>query len=959
MGISFQYPLALLALLAPLAWWAWRIYQRRLRGPAGKGRLWFLKLRPTPSEWMRLLVVLLLTLALAGTGIRYSARYQAVMFIADLSTSTGSVRSQMEEFVKQAIAEMRPGDRAGVLAVAEDAQLEAPVTEKPLFSGFTAVVRPDHTDLERGLRLGAALLPAGYRPRLVLLSDGRENVGNAMAEVQRLRQRGLTVDVVNISPTPGAEALIKSVEAPGSLRLGERLDVSLTLTSTGATSATLRIYEERTLLESRHLELKAGDQQVRLSMEGLKPGYHRIWAVLEADRDTLTQNNESAVMVNIQGAPSILVVEGFAGAATNLRRALESTGMTVEVRSPDGLPTHGTQLARYASVVLVDLPAPFIRPATMDALAGYVQQSGHGLVVVGGENSYAMGGYAGTKLEEIMPVSMDVPQRKEKPPVAVALIIENFESQAKINLSKEAGKALIDLLTPRDMILVGDATIVGSWSVPPTRVEDKAKIKAQIDAMAPGDPPSYMEHLEAAAAELRKIDAKIKHIVLAGDGDAQGIGFNEYASRVARLAADGITLSTVHVNWQRPGEELLMQLIAQMGKGRYYLAADAGATPQIFMQEAKAMARPGVVEEDFIPAILSRSPILQGASDLPVLRGYVATTPKSTGEVVLQSAQSDPVLATWQTGLGRVAAFTSDSGGLWSEQMVRWESFNRFWANVVSWTMPSVDASGIRTSTAVAGGKARLTVQLPGEGLEVGGVGGANSWPATLTAGIILPDGSTRVQPLQATAPGQYEAEIEASMAGPYLVRLSAGTRLQSVLLGETFLLVPYSPEFAVGSGDPGFMGRLARSGGGRELSDPTEAFATNLPSYPGRLPLDRALLILGLLLWPLDIALRRLSVTPADLAQALRRRRERGATAAPATTTAALERLRARRSDRGSSDRSVPIPPAPPRNAADRPAKAAPAAPSAPSEPAGADSGATEGQDFTQRLLAARRKRK
>jgi hypothetical protein len=164
--------------------------------------------------------------------------------------------------------------------------------------------------------------------------------------------------------------------------------------------------------------------------------------------------------------------------------------------------------------------------------------------------------------------------------------------------------------------------------------------------------------------------------------------------------------------------------------------------------------------------------------------------------VVLQSHEADPVLATWQTGLGRVAAFTSDSGGLWSEQMVTWKDFNRFWANVVTWSMPPADDSGIRTLATVVGGTAHMTVQLPGEGLAVGGLGGENSWPANITAGVIRPDGSTQVLPLQATAPGQYEGEIPAAMPGPYLVKLSAGTKRQSVQLGDGWSIsgecVPY-----------------------------------------------------------------------------------------------------------------------------------------------------------------------
>jgi uncharacterized membrane protein len=1002
-GINFEHPWALLALLAPVAWFGWEWWQGRRRAGAGapgagaggpgapggaRRPLAWLKTFfrvPGPFGWMRLLIILLLILALAGTGMTFSARNQAVMFVADTSSSTATIRAQMEDFIKQSISNMPVGDLSGVLNVAEDAVLEAPVSARPAFSGFTAVVRPEHTDLERGLRLGAALLPAGYRPRLVLLSDGKENVGNAMAEVQRLRQRGFTVDVVNFAPTPGPETLIKNIEAPGLLRLGEKLDATLTISASAATRATLRIYQDQALLESRPLSLQAGDQQVRVTMEGLKSGYHRIWAVVEAEKDTLTQNNEASVMVNVQGAPSVLVVEGFPGLGTNMVRALEATGMTVELRSPDALPTHGPQLARYASVVLVDVPAPLIPPSAMEAISSYVKQGGHGLVVVGGEHSYAMGGYAGTKLEEVMPVTMDVPQRKEKPPVAVALIIENFESTQKVNISKEAAKALVDMLTPTDSIMVNDACFAGQWVVPPQKVADKAKIKELIDSAAPCDPPEYMTYIDSAAAELKKIDAKIKHIVLAGDGDAQSISNAEYARRIGDYAAEGITLSAVHVNWQAPGEEIVMQIMASAGKGRYYLASNVGATPQIFLKEAVSMARPGIIEEDFIPGVLSPSPVLQGLGGLPMLRGYVATTPKPTGEVVLQSAQADPVLATWQTGLGRVAAYTSDSGGLWSEPWVTWEGFSRFWSNVVSWTMPAADDTGLRTMATVIGGKAHMTVQLPGEGLQVGGVGGPNSWPANITAGVIRPDGTTQVLPLMATAPGQYEGEIPAADPGPYLVKLSAGTSRQSVLLGETFVVAPYSPEFATGVADPAFMQRLAKAGGGEEISDPKTAFARNLPPAPGRLPLDHALLILALLLWPLDIAMRRLSVTAGELAEAWRRRREARAAGASATAAgAALSKMRERLAERDVGARAAgPVvgkgaaeaattragavgKPEPPK--AETPAPKAPDAPKPSPDPPKSDSAksdsakldpAGDGSPFTQRLLDARRKKK
>ena len=53
-------------------------------------------------------------------------------------------------------------------------------------------------------------------------------------------------------------------------------------------------------------------------------------------------------------------------------------------------------------------------------------------------------------------------------------------------------------------------------------------------------------------------------------------------------------------------------------------------------------------------------------SEIPVLDGYVLTTPKPTAQVPLVSPLGDPLLAHWQFGLGRAVAWLSDSQGRWT-----------------------------------------------------------------------------------------------------------------------------------------------------------------------------------------------------------------------------------------------------------------------------------------------------
>src|SRR6202035_5761753 len=72
----------------------------------------------------------------------------------------------------------------------------------------------DATDLAAGLRLAADLLPSDYRPRVVLLSDGQETTGDAVAQARLLNARGVEVDVVPLPSASGPEALVDSVSTP-------------------------------------------------------------------------------------------------------------------------------------------------------------------------------------------------------------------------------------------------------------------------------------------------------------------------------------------------------------------------------------------------------------------------------------------------------------------------------------------------------------------------------------------------------------------------------------------------------------------------------------------------------------------------------------------------------------------------------------------------------------------------
>src|SRR5260370_12696168 len=104
-----------------------------------------------------------------------------------------------------------------------------------------------------------------------------------------------------------------------------------------------------------------------------------------------------------------------------------------------------------------------------------------------------------------------------------------------------------------------------------------------------------------------------------------------------------------------------MRALAEAGGGSFYESDDPSELPQLLLADTQKSVKPWIVQGTFTPQLGSPSPALGGidAATLPSLDGYVASTPKPSSEGVLRSPSNDPVLGTWQYGLGRALAWPS------------------------------------------------------------------------------------------------------------------------------------------------------------------------------------------------------------------------------------------------------------------------------------------------------------
>lgn len=872
MGIDFGAAALLLLLPAALAvTYLLHVAARRRLSPA----------RARASLGIRTILLAALVLALAGTQLVLPVDRLATVFLVDWSDSVGTAgREASTAFLQGALEELPDGDRAGIVVFGADALVERLPSETRALERIESVPVRSATDIGAALRLANALFPDATQKRIVLLSDGNDTSGQGQAEAALAASRGIQVETFAIGLGGEPEVLVQSVRTPSLARVGEEIEARVEVRSTVAQPATVRLFqltdEGSLVVASRDVSLSAGINTVVFTVTAERAGFHIFRAVIDAAQDTFAQNNRADAHTIVKGSPRILVVAGDPDVAANLVLALQRERQDVTVTTPEAVAADEAALAlTYDSTVIVDAAATRFRRQQLLALQSYVRDFGRGLVMVGGQDSYGAGGYRDTPLEETLPVTMDVRSREKQPDIALVVVIDKSGSMAachcntasrdlgvqiqgvpKVDIGKEAILRAVEALTARDefgVVAFDENAHVVIRTAPLGNVGD---VETQIAGIKADGQTNIFAGLSAAVASLEKASAERRHIILLTDGWSSS---GEYRDLLVRMKAAGITLSTVGAGG---GSADILRTLAEQGGGKYYNAVNPATIPDIFLKETKQVAGQQIVEEPFFPIQTASSPILRGLeAGFPQLLGYNGTTPKGAAQTALVSARSDPLLSQWQYGLGRSVAWTSDASGRWAKNWLAWSGFDRFFSQLVAWTFPGEESGGIEASLVSEAGRTVLRV----ESSEADGRPRNFFETSAVLAGG--PDVTVRQIRLQQVAPGVYEAPLGDIAAGAYSVRVTQ-VKPGAAALGRTLgLVADTAAEYRILGTNEGLLAALRSATGGRALSDPAEVWRHDLASTGAFTDLGPWLLLLALLLWPLDVAVRRVSITRRELA--------------------------------------------------------------------------------------------
>lgn len=779
--------------------------------------------------WLRLLTLALLVVALAGPILVQAAPGAPTIFVLDQSNSISPATAEgANRWVTQALQQGGDKNTAAIVTFGASPRLVEPAGNAGAMANnweqaASGGIDGQTTDLASALALSRAL-PVGDGRRIVVLSDGAENSGQAIQQADQAAQDGVPIDVVPLGGVNPNDLRVDSVSGPGTVWQGDTVTVLANVWSGMAESATLTLTIDGKTAVQRSVTLQTGGNAVTFTAPKLAPGFHAMQVAVSgpAASDPIPQNDTGNLSLVVRDQPSVLLVEPQGADGTRIAGALTQQGARVTTTTPDRLPGKASDLAGYDTIVLDNVPAWSISTTQQNALVDRTKNGG-GLLVLGGTASYGPGSYAGTPLESALPVTVRVTQGTQRPRVALLLIMDKSGSMSygsggsdvsKIDMAKEAVREAAQALSPGDQVGVIAFNDQPQWVLPMTTLtgqNDLQKINASLDQLSADGGTEIYPALQVGYDTMRNVPADVRHIILITDGKSQSGSTDSYLRLIKDTGNDQITLSTIAIG--DDADTQLLQQLANTGGGQYHFAVKSEDIPKFTIQEVKSAGSQSILRGAFTPIQVNPSPMLDGFTpqQLPKLDGYDFVQTKPDAQAILNSDRQDPVLAKWQFGLGRVVSWTADNGSDLASQWGTWSGYGQFWGNVLRWSLPDPTNGEIKVSAARDGPNVALTFDSTTSDGEVIDLAGSTAQVVSSTGAVVT---QTRLSPDQ---PGQYTVRIPHLANGAYQVTVTNAAG--QVVGGVAGFAVPPSPEWRPDPNGPGLLKAIANRTGGRVLS--------------------------------------------------------------------------------------------------------------------------------------------
>ena len=839
--------------------------------------------RQVVSLIIRSVAFLLALMVLSGFSAGRNSDTESVIILADLSDSTRGVQEKIAAAVRTAGSYAGRKTRVGLITFGHNSYYEIPLDESFVFTDFETSPDGSYTDIYSALIKAAAMFPGDTSKRIILLTDGKENVGTYKEAASILLQRGIRLDaIVYETGADDIELQVTDLSMPEVVYKGETYNITVTAESTYEGLATLTLYADGQAVSRREVNLTRGVNRFVFRDTASAAGIATYSAEISAESDSLRKNNKVFSFIKILGTPKVLIIDGT-GDESHEITGLLGEGVECDVRSPRGVPTDISGLRSYNAVIMMNVTKTDLPEGYDDLLEVYVRKLGRGLITTGGSKTYALGGWDGSTLEKMLPVDMITKDKAKLRDLAMMILIDNSGSMgygagSPLELAKQGAVNAAGLMKSIDSIGVIAFSDNAAWVCKLTPGTEKETVQGRIASIGPGGGTMVFAALSEACKALSESGKALRSILLLTDGQPADGDMVYSSGLIGKLADAGITVNSIAVG-EFADTGILNQLAVGTG-GTVSTAKEESELPEIIFTEAVKILHSGYINNvTFVPQVGDWSAVLSEVRTLPELDGFILTENKDLAQKVLMTGEGDPILSVWQYGLGRTASLMTDLSGRWSSKLLASEDGQRLISNLVSYVLPSDDEGDGKVTVSRVGDKGVVTATSP-----------VTDRTLPTEAVVISPSGKEMTLTLVQTGIGEYSAEFELEEEGSYVTVVTQNDGDTPVMNKEGALAVRYSDEYDAFRVYDGSLETLcAECGGKASWKAPEEALKEKIKPVSHNLEFTTPFVIVMLVLLMADIAVRRLDI--GGIVTAVSRKiAEKRAAKAPAAEPAGAE---------------------------------------------------------------------
>ncbi len=512
---------------------------------------------------------------------------------------------------------------------------------------------------------------------LVLVSDGYSNSGRSLQEALALAKASNTTTFA-ISLDPVIEDSSIEISGTNTAVLGGDYPFTVYIRSSNSYHGPLTVLADDLPIYSGEV-VANGTASIKIAHPFLETGNHVLMATIAPDSEPINNNYQKSIYVVPK--PDVLLISN---STSPLSKDLQDLYKLTQVT---GLPT---QLNGFKAVVLDDQEYS----SNLLPLNEYVQNGG-GLVVIGGQESYELGGYRNSTLEEILPVR-SLPSTFEGGKVLILVLDISFslssgrtkDGTQLLDYEKALATELLKSPDFKDykVGLVVFGTKAYDVQDPISISRAQSVLEDRIASLAPtGTESTYLDSGLQLAWNMMNASGNKAELMVLSDGNLWN--YEDVIKRSIGLIKDMNT--TVRL--------IQVQAIPGRTGNLDELAKDTGAEFASFVYPASVTTKMEEIQNEKPPeeTPLAGFPISVAnknhyiTSDLELnatISGFNDVTPKLGTQRLVAMSDGKPVLTVWRYGLGRVASLSTDDGNLWAGSLYSAPS-SQLISSMVNWAV--------------------------------------------------------------------------------------------------------------------------------------------------------------------------------------------------------------------------------------------------------------------------------